>query len=168
MTITARDPIEATGFPRADLSTMRAWAEAHITAEPSFRLYAPDGRVQLERWYLIPRNEVMNLYLHRFLLSDEDQALHDHPGDNRSWLLRGYYQEVTPDDTFMRVAGDVVDRKAEMPHRVQLLDEAPVLSLFQIGPVRREWGFHCPKGWTHWREFNRVTAAGNHTIKRGC
>jgi hypothetical protein len=31
------------------------------------------------RWWIIPRNKFFNIYLHRFLRSDDDRALHDHP-----------------------------------------------------------------------------------------
>lgn len=29
----------------------------------------------------------------------------------------------------------------------------PAWTLFITGPKVREWGFHCPKGWKHWRDF---------------
>ncbi|WP_287865143.1 hypothetical protein [Achromobacter sp.] len=34
----------------------------------------------LRRGWIISRNPVFNLYLHQFLRSDDDRALHDHPG----------------------------------------------------------------------------------------
>lgn len=49
----------------------------------------------LLRWWIIPRNKVFNIYLHRFMRSDEDRALHDHPWSNLSILLRGCYAEHT-------------------------------------------------------------------------
>lgn len=33
--------------------------------------------------------------------------------------------------------------------------EIPVFSLFFMGPWKRDWGFHCPKGWRHWRDFTK-------------
>lgn len=45
-------------------------------------------------------------------------------------------------------------RKAETPHRVALGRSAsPIWSLWLRWPPRREWGFHCPKGWRHWRDY---------------
>lgn len=38
----------------------------------------------LLRWYVIPRNPVFNVYVHLFLRSDDDRALHDHPWANLS------------------------------------------------------------------------------------
>jgi hypothetical protein len=48
-----------------------------------------DERPYLLRWWVIPRNKVFNVYLHLFLRSDDDRALHDHPWANASMLLRG-------------------------------------------------------------------------------
>ena len=61
----------------------------------------------LLRWFLIPRNPVFNVYVHLFLRSDEDRALHDHPwAANCSILLEGQYLEHTPAGEFVRRAGD--------------------------------------------------------------
>lgn len=46
------------------------------------------------RWFVIPRNKWFNVYLHHFLRSDDDRALHDHPWWNMSWLLEGSYDEI--------------------------------------------------------------------------
>ncbi len=40
--------------------------------------------------------------------------------------------------------------------------EVPSWSLFLVSPQVREWGFHCPKGWRHWKEFlGRADSAHN-------
>ena len=63
------------------------------------RCKAPDlvvgspKRPYMHRWWLIPRNPVFNVYLHRFLRSDDDRALHDHPWPSLSILLHGSYRE---------------------------------------------------------------------------
>jgi hypothetical protein len=50
----------------------------------------------MRRWWVIPRNKFFNIYLHHFLHSDDDRALHDHPWWNVSILLRsGSYVEHT-------------------------------------------------------------------------
>ena len=49
----------------------------------------------LRRWYLLPRNRVLNVYLHQFLRDDDDRALHDHPWAWLSVLLSGSYIEHT-------------------------------------------------------------------------
>jgi hypothetical protein len=126
----------------------------------------------LNRWWLIPRNRFFNVYLHQFLRSDDDRALHDHPWANCSVLLRGCYVEHTIDAgginrrTF-RIAGDVVIRRSgRMAHRVELVD-SPCWTVFITGPRYREWGFHCPEqGWVHWQRFTAPTNRGD--VGAGC
>jgi hypothetical protein len=52
------------------------------------------GDRYLERWWLIPRNPVFNLYLHRFNHDDDDRACHDHPWVSASFVLSGPMLEV--------------------------------------------------------------------------
>lgn len=53
----------------------------------------------LYRWWIIPKNRFFNIYLHRFLRSDDDRALHDHPWWSLGVILHGAYNEVLPDHT---------------------------------------------------------------------
>lgn len=115
--------------------------------------------------------------LHKWWRSDEDRALHDHSGHNLSIILslhgyleivRVYYPPLPiPLDQCKidgegRVYADVVlqrrpfvpyFRTASAPHRVKLRDARPVWSLWLRWPPIREWGFHCPRGWRHWKDF---------------
>src|SRR5262245_55579519 len=54
-----------------------------------------EGDDYLRRWYVIPRNRIFNVYMHQFIRSDDDRALHDHPWWNLSFLLNGRYVEHT-------------------------------------------------------------------------
>lgn len=147
----------------ATLPEMAAWAETlMLSRAPDFVI----GGNYLRRWWVMPRNAFANVYLHCFGRSDDDRAMHDHPWDNASYILHGEYLEHTPDGVFHRKAGDYVARPATALHRVELIDGKPVVSLFTTGPKVREWGFACPKGWVHWRDF---TAPGNSSeIGAGC
>ncbi len=120
----------------------------------------------LRRWWVIPRNRWFNIYLHHFLRSDDDRALHDHPWLNCSILLTGEYREHTPRGVFDRRRFRLVFRRAASAHRIELT-RGPVWTLFLTGPRVREWGFLCPRGWRHWREFVALTDGGN-TIGKGC
>lgn len=73
-----------------------SWSMVKIGTPPDFIVGKdhPEGPYML-RWYVIPRNRWFNIYLHLFLRSDEDEALHDHPWMNCSMLLRGSYIEHT-------------------------------------------------------------------------
>jgi hypothetical protein len=122
------------------------------------------------RWYAIPRNRWFNIYLHAFLRSDDDRALHDHPWWNVSLLMDGSYTEHTIDaggveQRTIRTARDWKARWATHAHRIEL-HEGPCKTIFITGPRIRDWGFHCPKGWRHWRDF---TAPGDSTrTGKGC
>lgn len=148
--------------PKADLVQLARWAGEQMTRDPDFII----GDNYLRRWWVVPRNEFCNVYLHEIRQSDDDRALHDHPWANRSLIISGSYHEHTPDGVFVRTAGDVVDRPAEALHRLVVEPGKPVISLFMTGPVVREWGFACPKGWVPWRDF--VDARDGGQIGRGC
>jgi hypothetical protein len=124
----------------------------------------------LRRWFLIPRNRWFNIYLHQFCRSDDDRALHDHPWWNLSILLRGQYDEHTISDGGVsvrttRMAGELKFRKAKSAHRIELT-HGPCWTLFLTGPRIREWGFHCPQGWRHWRIF--TAGDRGELVGRGC
>lgn len=124
----------------------------------------------LMRWWVIPRNRFFNIYLHHFLRSDDDRALHDHPWWNLSILLRGEYTEHTINAggvhrAVVRRAGQFKFRGAKSAHRIEL-HNGPCWTLFLTGPTLRTWGFHCPRGWRPWKEFVDDRDSGK--IGRGC
>lgn len=124
----------------------------------------------LLRWWILPRNRFFNVYLHQFMRSDDDRALHDHPWWNVSVLLAGSYLEhrilaggvhvVTE-----RAAGSIVARGASTAHRIEL-HRGYCTTLFITGPKLREWGFHCRRGWVPWQKF--TTPGDTGTIGAGC
>lgn len=130
-----------------------------IPRKPDF-VIGEEGDAYLHRWWIVPRNRLFNIYLHHFLRSDDDRALHDHPWWNVSILLSGCYLEVMPTKSRMRIPFVPVGRRATASHCVTLVN-GPVWTLFITGPVIREWGFHCPQGWRPWREFVSVRDGGN-------
>jgi hypothetical protein len=150
------------GTYTADLPDLQAWARSKMANSPDFII----GDNYLRRWWIVPRNNWCNLYLHEILHSDDDRALHDHPWDNTSFLIEGSYIEVTPEGEFLREAGAVVSRPATASHRIVIPDGGRAVSLFMTGPQIREWGFHCPQGWRHWKEF--VDARSTGKVGRGC
>lgn len=164
------DNYAATAAERANLDEMLRWANRLMVARPPDVTLTLAERPYLQRWWVIPRNDVVNVYLHRFLLSDDPRALHDHRGTNQSWLLEGEYDEVVPtrdrpfDGTVERIrrrAGETFDRRATDLHRIELIDEKPVISLFFIGPIVRNWGFRCPdRRWIDWETFTNKIGGG--------
>ncbi|HZR87870.1 MAG TPA: hypothetical protein VFB02_13755 [Bradyrhizobium sp.] len=148
------------------------YAELRMQRAADFVIGAP--RRYMERWFVVPRNPAGNAYLHRFWRSDDDQALHDHPWPSVSIVLRGGYVEHTIaaggiHRRRIRRPGDVIFRGPQAAHRIEidptLAGPGEVVTLFLTGPRIREWGFHCPKGWVHWRDF---TSADGRTVDQGC
>ena len=149
-------------LPAAPLVQARKAARAIMGAQP------PDTVIQarktnrpfLQRWHLLCSDSA-SIYLHRFLSSDDDWALHTHPADSLSVILSGSYLEETPADPHdpagdrmrtRRFDGDAVVRKAKAPHRIALETdgdgvEQPAEALFILGPRTHDWGFWCPDGW---------------------
>lgn len=126
------------------------------------------GENYLFRWHLIPRNPLFNIYLHRFMESDDSRALHDHPWHSVSILLKGSYREHFKDGPKLREAFQIFGRKAATAHRIEVVD-GPVWTLFITGRKVREWGFHCPKGWRHWKIFTSYPETGDpNGVGRGC
>lgn len=151
--------------------------------EPDFVIWADkdSGIVYLNRWWLIPRNPIFNLYLHQFLHSDDDRALHDHPWCNLSILLRGRYTERVPLNQHQangfdyvpghwvdvrRRAGEWAFRFGHHRHRLIIEPSANCWTLFITGPVYRRWGFYCKQGWVPWQQFTSARDKGQ--VGRGC
>lgn len=143
------------------LPEMQAWATGIMQQAPDYVI----GDNYLRRWWLIPRNEHMNVYLHEILRSDDDRAMHDHPWSNTSFLIFGSYIEHTPEGRFVRKAGETIERADHALHRLEVIPGERAVSLFMTGPKFREWGFMCQHGWVHWQDF--VSEDGTRT-GRGC
>ena len=151
------------------IDTLKKYAENFIQGRTPDRVIGGRDDPYMLRWH-ITRNHFCSAYIHLFLRSDDDRALHDHPWWNCSLLLENEYTEHTISaggvhHRVIRKAGDWKFRGARSAHRIEL-HAGPCKTLFITGPRIREWGFHCPQGWRHWRDF---TAGPNgETIGKGC
>lgn len=138
--------------------TCRGWFRTLLSGAPHQVIGSNtdgSGEPYLRRWYLIPRNRVVNVYLHQFLRSDEDRALHNHPWWFISLILHGGYYEITESGSRARNAGSIAFRPAKWSHRVELdmvrtwsferdqWYEKPCWTLIVTGPRRHRWGFWC-------------------------
>ena len=119
------------------------------------------GTDYLHRWHLIPRSRFFNIYLHKFIGSDDDRALHEHPWWSVSFFLAGgpmreRFQHNPPGSlklyrTITRFRPYF--RNTVIAHQMVKDTREPSWTLFITGPRVRLWGFWCPKGWVPWFEF---------------
>lgn len=110
--------------------------------------------------YILFRVASWGIYVHHFLRSDHDRALHDHPWPFLAIILKGGYREIH-DHTIegaeieeRRRPGQVLLRPAEWRHRVVLDPGTTSWSLVIVGRRVRHWGFFTPQGWCWWRKYN--------------
>lgn len=89
----------------------------------------------LLRWHLIPKNRFFNIYLHKFLRSDDDRALHDHPWASVAIIISGpgYFEHTFVDPNFGLISGTKmrfhkawkpVFRGSKHAHRIELVKTA--------------------------------------------
>ncbi|XAT57864.1 hypothetical protein GN241_11130 [Rhodobacteraceae bacterium IMCC1335] len=136
---------------------------------PDFVIGPADDPYML-RWWWIPRNRFLNVYVHCVLKDDDDRALHDHPWASlslmvESGLLEEYIDAFAVRRSRLIGVGCWVYRDARFAHRL-IVRNAPAVTIFITGPRVREWGFLCPKGWRHWKDFVADGSAGE--VGRGC
>ena len=119
------------------------------------RITGLDGSEYLIRRYLLPRNRFLNVYLHKFLGSDDDRALHDHPWYSASVVLKGRMIEHLPGGVQRPIStGKVTIRSSKFQHRIEIPAGESAVTLFMTGPIVRQWGFICPRGWMHWEQYS--------------
>ncbi|MGR3605308.1 hypothetical protein [Sulfitobacter sp.] len=136
---------------------------------PDFVIGSPDDPYML-RWFWIPRNRFFNVYVHSVLRDDDDRALHDHPWASLSLMIEsGLIEEYKNNsgEKHLRAIEPMqwVYRDAKFAHRLMVRD-APALTVFMTGPRVRQWGFLCPQGWRHWKDFVGADNPGD--VGRGC
>lgn len=141
------------------------WLPGLLSGKPHQIIGEPDAPYLL-RWFLLPPNRGLNLYLHHFTRSDDPRGLHDHPWDFVSLMLAGSYREVTESGAVVRHWGAVAIRRAEHRHRIELLSKPDgtsrrCWSIVLTGPRRRPWGFWCrtrngPARFIPWQHFGHA------------
>ncbi|AFM20672.1 hypothetical protein Mycch_6072 (plasmid) [Mycolicibacterium chubuense NBB4] len=132
------------------------WLRILVSGRPHQVIGDDQRNPYLLRWFLIPRNPVINIYRHRFCRSDPSVP-HDHPWHFASIVLSGHYREIGQHHTIVRGPGSVAFRRASAQHRVELIGH-PVTTIIITGPRCRGWGFWCPRPDAHprfvpWQQF---------------
>ena len=97
--------------------------------------------IYMERWYLLPPNGSIGLFVHKIYLSDIPFA-HDHPWDWATLILKGGYIEQTADGKKTWYGpGSFRFRKGEFEHRLELPEGKTCWSLFFHFKPRKMWKF---------------------------
>jgi hypothetical protein len=129
-----------------------------------------EAEVYLRRFFVLPpypRGETgddtpWSIKIHKIMLSDEAEVLHDHPWDFKTLILSGGYWEEKFNDTCTGTVkvwhgpGSVIEHKAEDFHRLDVPE--PTTTFVITGARRREWGFQTFDGWVHWSEYEQQPA----------
>ena len=116
----------------------------------------------LSRLYII-ETPYFGIFLHAIYRKDHDRALHDHPWNFTSIILRGGYDEWwlgpprthpnnavprgCPQRSFHQM------RRGEF-HRIASLHRIPTWTLVFAGRRRGEWGYLTPDGWVESHEYH--------------
>lgn len=162
------------------------WLLRRAMQEPYFAIVKPDGSTYMDRWWVFnpdwywSRKKWLGVRwlkwlpaarIHCTWLSDSDRHLHDHPWNNISIILRGWYWEEMPANpiqdpemdafptgrkTTLRLPLVPVFRRATDRHRLVIQDGECCLSLFIMFPRQRDWGFWTENGWVYWRDYLKM------------
>lgn len=155
MRLSEREPLaiaSGSGFPVKGMpeSVVRAWCLALSRTLPVQRIN-PNGVAYLERYFVAGWNPINkrpgpSIFLHRFVASDPDTAVHSHPwGWSSSLILVGGYREERCDGRGGVVVrefrpGDVNILDAHIKHRIDLVGK-DCWTLFLAGPFEKAWSF---------------------------
>lgn len=118
-----------------------------------------EGNPPLLVRYILFRTPAFGVFLHKFLRSDYDRALHDHPWPFVSIVLwPGYAEEHDQTTDRAKVTQfhkpfSILLRPAPWRHRV-IIGDRPSWSLVLVGRRCQKWGFYLPTGWCWWRKHN--------------
>lgn len=141
--------------------------------KPDFTIMIENDVAYLYRWWVIPRNKYLNIYLHK-VVGDDERYFHDHPWNSVGLILKGAYVEWTPYEQKLYKLnrkltqsafsievlsqGNVKYRDITYAHYLTIRKpddhfdpkfppkHIPVWSLFITGPKKRDWGFYNRQG----------------------
>lgn len=126
--------------------------------------------IYMQRYFLWRPNKKenngkANLFLHKICRSDRERDLHDHPWTWASLIVWGKYREVTKNSEVLESGWITMNESkiwrflsfrrgvARDSHRLELIKNKPVWSLFWHGKRMQMWGFYVDGKKVYWREY---------------
>lgn len=97
------------------------------------------------------------IMVHWIQRPDPQRDLHDHPVAFWSFIVSGWYVEETPEGR--RTIMWLNRKPAAGIHRIVWVAPNTVTLVFASRRLR-DWGFHTPKGWVPWREYEHLGKQG--------
>jgi hypothetical protein len=117
------------------------------------------------RWTEVPTGYITRLHVvktpwfalcvHWLNHPDPEPWQHDHPVTFLSVILRGGYIEARKDQARRHRWFNFIRASKDDPHTIAYVEPGTVTLCF-MGPKTREWGYHTPFGWMHWKLYNEV------------
>jgi len=138
------------------------------------RLYKSGSKFALWRWTQTDTGYITRFHLlktpwfaiclHWLNHPDPEPYDHDHPVTFLSLILRGWYREqrtvtLTTTHTVKHRWYNFIRATPTFAHTI--VEVAPkTLTLAIMGPKTREWGYHLPGGWMHWKTYTDLKRRG--------
>lgn len=154
------------------------WIIERSKRTPYRHIIDPNGSVYMERYWVFNAygehaednnarfQWLPSIRVHRIMRPDNDRALHDHPWNARTFILKGDYKEIRretfdiypyPEITvavpYVRKAGDTAALKFGEYHTITEVSEGGVYTLFCTWKYRGTWGFLVDGVKVPWREY---------------
>ena len=145
---------------------------------PYFHIKDDDGSVYMERYWLFnpyPHGSdgagrrwgdwLPSIRLHRILREDRDRHMHDHPWNARTFIMRGWYEELrceviegerldhVVEALRIRKPGDTACLRFGEYHRITEVSPDGVWTLFVTWRKRGTWGFLVDGKKVPWRTY---------------
>ena len=119
----------------------------------------------MERWWLLNPYDnrtygtkhpwfPFSARIHHILREDFDRHLHDHPWNARTFILRGWYDEIREDGRLIRrERGDTARLNFGEFHAIREVSPGGVWTLFITSRYRGTWGFKVDGKKIPYREY---------------
>jgi len=133
------------------------------------RLYKSGTGWCFWRWTFVDSEYITRLHLfktpwcalcvHWLNKPDPEPYLHDHPVSFLSIILFGGYWEkrFVGDENRSGYRGIFNYVRASDKDRHSIVRMKPgTVTLAFMGPKTREWGYHTPDGWVHWKAYHHA------------